>query len=147
RLWHGPERFRSRIRPPVIANTRDHPGAGVPIPCPTHSGFWRRILCGAAIYGGPTGNLLIRLPWRRTLRRRSQGWDHVGTDDQVGGRLASKTDDPSSLAKRLLCRHTPEAEAVCGGRRGVTSVPTATFCTHVACASAHVSGTELRRPE
>src|SRR5262245_33386629 len=43
-----------------------------------------------------------------------KGWDYVGTDDQVGGRLASETDHPSSLAKRSLCRHTPEVEAVCG---------------------------------
>ena len=53
--------------------------------------------------------------WRRTLRRRSQkDRVHVGTDDQVGGRLASETDHPSSLAERSLCRHTPEVGAVCG---------------------------------
>ena len=53
--------------------------------------------------------------WRRTLRRRSQkDRTHVGTDDAAGGRLAPETDDPSSLAERSLCRHTPEVGAVCG---------------------------------
>src|SRR6266536_1692064 len=35
-------------------------------------------------------------------------------DDAAGGRLASETDHPSSLAERTLCRHTPEVGAVCG---------------------------------
>ena len=43
-----------------------------------------------------------------------EGSDHVGTDDAAGGRLASETDHPSSLAERSLCRHTPEVGAVCG---------------------------------
>ena len=43
-----------------------------------------------------------------------EGSDHVGTDDAAGGRLASQTDHPSSLAERSLCRHTPEVGAVCG---------------------------------
>ena len=53
--------------------------------------------------------------WRRTLRRRSQKdritWARM---TQAGGRLASETDHPSSLAERSLCRHTPEVGAVCG---------------------------------
>ena len=53
--------------------------------------------------------------WRRALRRRSQKDRHdVDTDDAAGGRLAPETDDPSSLAERSLCRHTPEVGAVCG---------------------------------
>ncbi len=64
---------------------------------------------------------------------QSEGADHVGADDAAGGRLASKTDHPSSLAKRSICRHTPEVGAVCGkaartvlcGGREVTRVPTA----------------------
>src|SRR5436853_7001239 len=42
-----------------------------------------------------------------------EGSDHVGTDDGVGRLLASATDHTSSLAKRSLCRHTPEVGAVC----------------------------------
>ena len=38
----------------------------------------------------------------------------MGTDDAAGGRLASETDHPPSLAERSLCRHTPEVGAVCG---------------------------------
>src|SRR5258708_36605271 len=53
--------------------------------------------------------------WRRTLRRsQPEGSDDMGTDDAVGGCLASKTDYPPSLAERSLCRHTPEVGAVCG---------------------------------
>ena len=51
--------------------------------------------------------------WRRTLRRRSHT-DHLGTDDEAGGRLAPKTDHPPPLAERPLCRHPPEVGAVCG---------------------------------
>ena len=62
-----------------------------------------------------------------------EGSDHVGTDDAAGGRLASETDHPPSLAERSLRRHTPEVGAVCGkaartvlcGGREVTRVPTA----------------------
>ena len=62
-----------------------------------------------------------------------KGSDHVGTDDAAGGRLASETDHPPSLAERSLRRHTPEVGAVCGkaartvlcGGREVTRVPTA----------------------
>src|SRR5205823_4478716 len=53
--------------------------------------------------------------WRRTLRRRSQKdrftWARMNA---AGGRLASETDHPSSLAERSLRRHTPELGAVCG---------------------------------
>ena len=38
----------------------------------------------------------------------------MGTDDAAGGRLASETDHPPSLAERSLRRHTPEVGAVCG---------------------------------
>src|SRR5258708_1680170 len=43
-----------------------------------------------------------------------KGSADVGTDDATGCRLASETDRPPSLAKRSLCRHTPEVGAVCG---------------------------------
>src|SRR5436309_11608946 len=57
----------------------------------------------------------------------------MGTDDAVGGRLASETEHPPSLAERSLRRHTPEVGAVCGkaartvlcGGRSVMGVPTA----------------------
>src|ERR1700730_8337496 len=60
-------------------------------------------------------------------------WRHRAVD-AVGGRLASETDHPPSLAERALRRHTPEVGAVCGkaarpdlgGGREVTRVPTAT---------------------
>src|SRR5215467_1853146 len=65
---------------------------------------------------------------------QSEGSDHVGTDDEVGGRLSPETDHSPSLAERSLCRYTPEVGAVCGkaarsdlcGGREVTRVPTAT---------------------
>src|SRR5258708_36794295 len=43
-----------------------------------------------------------------------KGSADVGTDDATGCRLASETDGPPSLAKRSLCRHTPQVGAVCG---------------------------------
>src|SRR3954465_13757888 len=43
-----------------------------------------------------------------------KGSAHVGADDATGGRVASQTDHPPSLAKRTLRRHTPEVGAVCG---------------------------------
>src|SRR4051794_40654222 len=43
-----------------------------------------------------------------------EGSAHVGADDATGGRVASQTDHPPSLAKRTLRRHTPEVGAVCG---------------------------------
>jgi hypothetical protein len=43
-----------------------------------------------------------------------KGSADVGTDDTTGCRLAPETDRPPSLAKRSLCRHTPEVGAVCG---------------------------------
>src|SRR5215467_6560128 len=45
---------------------------------------------------------------------QSEGSDHVGTDDEVGGRLSPETDHSPSLAERSLCRYTPEVGAVCG---------------------------------
>src|SRR5207248_7890121 len=57
----------------------------------------------------------------------------VGTDAEIGQRLAPKTADTSSLARSALCRQTPKVEAVCpnwartalcGGRSAMT-VPTA----------------------
>jgi len=63
---------------------------------------------------------------------------HVGTDDEVGGRLSPETDHSLSLAERSLCRYTPEVGAVCAkaartdlcGGREVTRVPTATQLEH-----------------
>src|SRR5215468_12742642 len=81
-----------------------------------------------------------------------KGSDDVGTDDQVGGRLASETDYPSSLAKRSLCRHTPEVGAACGkaartalcGGRGVTRVPTARCASQSWCDPAGESPAQVR---
>ena len=45
---------------------------------------------------------------------QSEGSDDVGADDATGGRVAPETKHPTSLAKRSLCRHTPEVGAACG---------------------------------
>ena len=80
---------RSRLlQLPRSANQRSRTGR-VPAPC-------HRSLAAHAAASQPKGS------------------DHVGTDDAAGGRLASETDHPPSLAERSLCRHTPKVGAVCG---------------------------------
>ena len=94
-----------------------------------------------------SGAACIPAPHHRPLAAHAaaskpEGSDDVGTDDAAGGRLAPETDHPPSLAKRSLCRHTPEVGAVCGkaartvlcGGRSVMGVPTASR----AILSAHV---------
>ena len=64
---------------------------------------------------------------------KPEGLDDQGTDRAAGRRLAPTTANPSPLARCALCRHTPEAGAVCPnwartdlcGGREVTRVPTA----------------------
>ena len=71
--------------------------------------------------------------WRRTLRRRSQK-DRIdlGTDDAAGGRLASETAHPSSLAERSLRRQTPEVgEAM--GRAAEVVAPSSSIRTDGGC--------------
>ena len=70
-----------------------------------------------------------------------------GTDDADRSRLSPAANNPSSVAERSLCRHTPEVGAACGnsaravlcGGRSVTTVPTATR----SLAALHVSGSGL----
>ena len=77
----------------------------------------------------------------------------MGTDDAAGGRLASETDHPSSLAERSLRRHTPEVGAVCGkaartvlcGGRAMkrASLPLQRRRVHRACSAARRSAWPL----
>src|SRR6266478_3131326 len=61
-----------------------------------------------------------------------KGSADVGTDDATGCRLAPETDRPPSLAKRSLCRHTPEVgEAM--GRAAEVVAPSSSIRTDGGC--------------
>src|SRR5688572_6906080 len=69
-----------------------------------------------------------------------KGRSHLGSDHEVGRRLASQTAYPPSLAQPAICRPIPEVGAVCGkaartdlcGGREATRVPTATHAPKAA---------------
>src|SRR3989449_300416 len=61
-----------------------------------------------------------------------KGSADVDTDDTTGCRLASETDRPPSLAKRSVCRHTPEVgEAM--GRAAEVVAPSSSIRTDGGC--------------
>src|SRR6516164_1480215 len=51
--------------------------------------------------------------WPNAPAPQPEGRLHVGSDDETGQRLASRSAHPSSLARSALCRQTPKVGAGC----------------------------------